>query len=136
MQPTIPTKVERSDESQNVTIELPSAIKLQSLGAYNSSNGTISIPKNLYIDSYPPGEKGYYIVEFKGANPEEYKAKVTDLGGEFFGFISDNAHLVGMNGSTKDRVQKLDIAQWIGIYQPAYKIQPGLLNKKGNATLS
>ncbi len=124
------------DEMLNVVVELPSSIMLQSLGAYNSSNGTINIPRNLYIHSYPPDIKGYYIVQFKGANPEEYKAKVTELGGEFFGFISDDAHLVKMNGSTKDKIQKLDIVQWAGIYQPAYKIRPGLLYKKGNVTLN
>lgn len=71
------------DETQNVIIELPSSIKLQSLGAYNSSNGSISIPKNLYIHSYSPDAKGYYIVQFRGTTPEEYKALVTNLGGEF-----------------------------------------------------
>lgn len=124
------------DESQNVNVELPSSIKLQSLGAYSSSNGTIRIPSNLYIHSYPLGVKGYYIVQFKGPIYEEYKAQVTSLGGELFGFIREHAFIVKMNNSTKSRVQKSDIVQWVGIYQPAYKIQPGLLNEKGDVILN
>lgn len=49
---TVPPTSTPGDEMQNVVIELPSSIKLQSLGAYSSSNGTISIPKNLYIHDF------------------------------------------------------------------------------------
>jgi hypothetical protein len=123
-------------ESLEVIVEVPHSIKLRALEAYNLSDGKISIPIDLYIDSYPSGIRGYYIVQFKGQIYEEYKTLIIDLGGEFFNYIPDNAFIVKMNLSTRDKIQKIDVINWIGIYQPAYKVSSNLINKTGNITLT
>ena len=125
--------------SSEVIVEIPQSIKLKALEVFSSSDSKISIPKDLYIDSYPSETKGYYIVQFKGPIYEEYKTQVIDLGGELLDYIPKNAFIVRMNESTRDKVQKLSVVQWIGIYQPAYKISPNLLkklNKTGNVNLT
>ena len=124
------------EESSETIVEVPRSIKLKDLEAYNLNDSKISIPKNLYIDSYPSETEGYYIVQFNGPIYEEHKTQVIDLGGKFFGYIPKNAFIVKMNESTKNEVQKLHIIQWVGIYQPAYKVSPILLDKTGNVTLT
>ena len=124
------------EESSETIVEVPRSIKLKVLEAYNLNDSKISIPKNLYIDSYPSETEGYYIVQFNGPIYEEHKTQVIDLGGKFFGYIPKNAFIVKMNESTKNEVQKLNIIQWVGIYQPAYKVSPVLLDKTGNVTLT
>jgi len=128
--------VEWSNELPEVIIEIPQSIKLKALEAYNVNDNRISIPKDLHIDSYPSEVEGYYIVQFKGPVYEEYKTEVISQGGNFFGYIPDNAFIIKMNESTEKNIQKLNIVQWVGIYQPAYKISPTLLNKTGNVTLT
>ncbi len=115
--------------SEKVFVEIPSNIKMQSLPAYNISDGKIIIPKDLYIEYYPDGE-GYYIVQFAGPIYEEYKNKVVNSGGKLYGYVPEYAFIVKMNESAKNKVQNLDIVKWIGIYQPAYRISPSISKEK------
>ena len=128
--------VNRVKELPEAIVEVPESIKLKALEAYNLNDSKIIIPKDLYIDSYPSETEGYYIVQFKGPIYEEYKDQVINLGGKFFDYIPENAFIMKMDECTRDKVQKLNVIQWIGIYQPAYKISPSLLNKTGNVTLT
>ncbi|MCL5256693.1 MAG: S8 family serine peptidase [Chloroflexi bacterium] len=41
-----------------------------------------------------------------------------------------------MNGPTKAKVQKLDFVRWVGPFQPAYKIAPGLAKKSGDVEVN
>jgi hypothetical protein len=59
-----------------------------------------------------------------------------ELGGTLSWYIPDYAFLVRMNSSVKTMVQSLPFVRWVGIYQPAYKIHPDLLNRAaGSVTI-
>lgn len=80
----------------------------------------------LSISQYPDNVDGYYIVQFSGYIKEEYKQAVRDMGAVIYDYVPNNAFIVRMNTSIKSRVEILDGVQWIGVYQPSYRISPVL----------
>jgi hypothetical protein len=87
-----------------------------------------NFPPDLRISSYPEGETGFYIVQFSGPVRPEWKEQIRELGGILSWYIPDYAFLVRMYPSVKTRIQSLPFVRWVGIYQPAYKIHPHLLD--------
>jgi hypothetical protein len=63
-----------------------------------SEAGPIALPSELTLIGYPEGKAGYYILQFKGPILEKWKKAVLEA----------------------------DPIRWIGIYQPGYRIAPGL----------
>jgi hypothetical protein len=59
----------------------------------------------------------------------EWKERIIELGGTLSWYIPDYAFLVRMDSSVKTKVQSLPFVRWVGIYQPAYKIHPDLLDR-------
>ena len=97
------------------------------------------VPKlqpDLEIASYPAGESGYFIVQFSGPVVAEWKEKVEELGGALFWYIPDYAFLVKMDPSIITKIQSLPFVRWVGIYQPAYKINPDLLGRGSAETVT
>ena len=80
----------------------------------------------LSISQYPGDVEGYYIVQFSGYIREEWKQAVSDTGAVIFDYVPNNAFVVRMDPSEKSLVESLDKVQWIGIYQPSYRISPAL----------
>jgi len=80
----------------------------------------------LAVSQYSPGTEGYYIVQFNGPVHDEWKRAVRDTGAVIFDYIPNNAFIVRMDASVKSQVQALPGVQWVGIYQPAYRISPAL----------
>lgn len=99
-------------------------------GTYDplSQTGPMNLPEELIIDTYPPEEPGYYILQFKGPVQEEWKEVVSNVGGKFFDYIPDFAFIVKMDRRTKLLVEALNSVRWVGIYQPAYRISPDLVS--------
>ncbi|MBA1341810.1 MAG: Subtilisin-like serine protease [ANME-2 cluster archaeon] len=80
----------------------------------------------LSISQYPGDVEGYYIVQFSGYIREEWKQAVSDTGAVIFDYVPNNAFVVRMKPAEKSLVELLDKVQWIGIYQPSYRISPAL----------
>ncbi|HUV82033.1 MAG TPA: S8 family serine peptidase [archaeon] len=78
------------------------------------------------ISQYPDNVDGYYIVQFSGSIREEWKQDVRDTGAVIYDYIPNNAFVVRMSTTVKSQVESLDKVQWIGIYQPSYRVSPVL----------
>jgi hypothetical protein len=102
---------------------------------FNTANGNPDLPSTLAITSYPDHIQGTYIVQKEGPITEEWKAEITKAGGEILSYIPDNAFLVRMENSAKNNVASVRGNQWMGIYQPAYKISPELNGRQGTVTV-
>ena len=87
----------------------------------------------LSISQYPSDVEGYYIVQFSGYIREEWKQAVSDTGAVIFDYVPNNAFVVRMDPVEKSRVESLDEVQWIGIFQPSYRISPALSSAIFNA---
>jgi hypothetical protein len=85
-----------------------------------------AIPPGLAVSGYPAGERGYYIVQFGGPIKQEWKDQVTATGAEILNYIPDFAFKVRMNPAQAQDVEKLNNVNWVGLFQPAYKLSPDL----------
>lgn len=84
-------------------------------------------PSKDQVEYYEPE---YYIVQFKGSVKDEWKNEITSFGAEITNsYIPNYAFITKMNGPTKEKVEELSFVNWVGIYQPAFKIPPELLNQ-------
>ncbi|NIQ37500.1 MAG: hypothetical protein GTN81_02765 [Proteobacteria bacterium] len=111
----------KSPGSNSVPIHL-------AIGSFDplSAEGPIALPSELTLVGYPEGMAGYYIVQFKGPILEKWKKAVLGAGARIFGYIPKFAFVVKMDDRTRETVSAMNPIRWIGIYQPAYRIAPGL----------
>ncbi|UCF07750.1 MAG: S8 family serine peptidase [Thermoplasmata archaeon] len=101
----------------------PSLLRLRA-GAFDPLTEEPDVESEL-VTTTP---NGYYIVQFKGPIQRSWKDDVRALGGSFYGYIPEYAFIVGIDDHRIDDVRGLPSVRWAGIYQPAYKVQEGLLS--------
>lgn len=78
----------------------------------------------------------YWLVQFVGPVKPEWGAAIRDLGGVLHDYVPENAYLVEMTAGVKEAVARLNYVNWVGPYQPAYKISPLLRGHRRRATAS
>jgi hypothetical protein len=94
---------------------------------FDINEGPQGLAPELTIDEYGSRVDGWYIVQFDDAVQEMFKAKLHQLGAEIGTYVPNNAFMVKMSHEVKAQVEGLDFVQYVGIYQPAYKIDGALL---------
>ncbi|MBS3782444.1 MAG: S8 family serine peptidase, partial [Candidatus Thermoplasmatota archaeon] len=97
--------------------------------SFNTDEGTPKIPENLKIEKYAGQEEGTYIIQFIGPIKTEWKEELKDMGVSFHEFRHRYNYIVKMDPSIERDVEDLNFVNWVGIYQPAYKFDPGLLKR-------
>lgn len=75
----------------------------------------------------------YWIVQVVGPIKPEWGEKIKELGGKLHGHIPDHALLVYMTPQIKEQVAELPFVEWVGLYEPAYKVSPLLMGRKKRA---
>ena len=83
-----------------------------------------------------PDDNSYYIVQCTGPIQMDWKLVLEDSGVVLLEYLPDFAFLVRFEPGMKERVSSQPFVRWIGPYNPAYKIEPGLLNKSGGYEVS
>ena len=84
------------------------------------------LTKMQTIHRYAQGKKGYYIVQFNGPIRTRQKKKLGNIGVQVLDYLPDFAFIVKMNSKTRGTVASMKDVRWVGIYQPAYRIEPVL----------
>jgi hypothetical protein len=102
---------------------------------FDSRLGPPKLPQELSLDSYAPGTTGAYIIQFIGPIKQAWLRKIEDLGVEIYNYLPNYAYIVLMNSSLEKMVRELDSVQWLGIFQPAYKICPQVSGGKINIVI-
>ncbi|MCW5852024.1 MAG: hypothetical protein KIT87_18265 [Anaerolineae bacterium] len=100
------------------------AIRLRAATFVPTQGQAPNIPPGLAIAGYPEGQKGYYIVQFVGPVEPAWKDEVTAEGGELLEYVPDFAFKVKMNPGQARKVEQLDSVAWVGLFHPAYKLDP------------
>jgi parallel beta-helix repeat protein len=108
----------------------PTTISLNSY-QFDPLRGEPALSDTLKIDSYPDGINGIYIVQFKGPIQNAWLSEIVALGAEVYSYLPNYAYLVGMENDVADAVSTLTDVRWVGIYQPAYKMDSRLLSCDG-----
>ncbi|MGD8626699.1 MAG: S8 family serine peptidase, partial [Anaerolineae bacterium] len=93
---------------------------------FDPLQGEPAMDAGLYLDAYPQGEQGAYIVQFQGPILESWKEAIHGLGGQVLDYLPDYASIVWMDEAIREEVASLEAVRWVGVYQPAYKISPNL----------
>ena len=83
----------------------------------------------------PEGEYGYYVIQFPGPVRPEWKRAVERTGVELSWYLPNYAFIARVPNVAVDAVTDLPEVRWLGRYQPAWKIHPGLQNATGPQTL-
>src|SRR5262245_34651388 len=86
-----------------------------------------AIPPGLTIAGYAAGQRGYFIVQFAGPVMDAWKAQAAAAGAELLDYVPEFAFKVRMTPEAAERVAALDAVAWVGVFHPAYKLDPVLL---------
>jgi PGF-pre-PGF domain-containing protein len=120
----IPTNASKINETVNNND--PNAILLKNAQFITTDYTLQTVQSEQVLSSFSDDTDGYYIVQSTSYVTDEWKQSITDTGAVLFDYIPNNAFIVQMNSLVLARVEALDTVQWIGIYQPYYKISHGL----------
>ncbi|MCK4758249.1 MAG: right-handed parallel beta-helix repeat-containing protein [Thermoplasmata archaeon] len=113
----------------------PTTINLDSI-VFEPSYGEPAIPDELRIDSYPDDSVGSYIVQFIGPTQQDWLSELELLGVDIYTYLPYLAYIVGMDATTKESVASLPFVRWVGIYQPAYRIDPRLQTETNQTNIT
>jgi subtilisin family serine protease len=133
MLPTIAGKKLRFERLQKkrslVSKRLKKSIKLRfASGEFDPlmESGPDRLAERSATKTFAQGETGYYLVQFDGPIRVKQKKKLRKLGAQVFDYLPDFAFIVKMNDKTRAAVESMQQVRWVGIYQPAYRIEPAL----------
>ncbi len=109
----------------------PTVLKFK-IGHFSTANGMPSYAK-LGLERAPKStEADWYIVQFIGPVNDAWRSEVRRAGGKIHNdYIPNYGQVVKMNGDVKGKIEKLPFVQFVGYYQPAFRINPDLLNAPG-----
>lgn len=101
---------------------------------FDTRLGEPSIPSELRVNLTQQLNCDKFILQFVGPIKQEWKDKVASYGVVLFGYLPSYGFIVQMNSSLMPELEQLYFVQWIGIYQPAYKVLESLLNSADSRT--
>jgi hypothetical protein len=78
-----------------------------------------------------PGQAGYYIIQFEGPIRREWVRELERRGITPFGYLPNYAMLSRLDREQYNLVKTLPRVRWVGLYEPAYKLQHALLDARG-----
>jgi subtilisin family serine protease len=84
------------------------------------------IPESLRIERYAEGASGDYLVQFKRGRADEGKAALARLGVSASVYLPEDAFKIRLSRAQVEKVRRFRPLEWIGPYQPAFKLAPKL----------
>ncbi len=90
------------------------------------TEGEPELESDLQIDGYGEGEEGMYLVHMLGPVNPEWRINLERVGVEIINYVPNYAYEVVMTPELADEVEDLFFVDWVGIYQPEYKLHSRL----------
>jgi hypothetical protein len=84
------------------------------------------VPKVAAGLQVSPAASDYWLVQVEYPATKATRLAITSTGAEILGALPDVTYLVRANPAIADAVKGIDGVRWVGAYEPAYKIAPGL----------
>ncbi len=101
---------------------------------FDTNEGIPEINEELKIDDYEPGIEGIYLIDLMGPVNPEWREDLEEKGVEILNYVPNYAYEVRMTPEQAEKVEDLFFVDWVGIYQPEFKLaenlEPGLLHVK------
>ncbi len=95
--------------------------------SFDIHEGPSGIASDMMLDGYPSGTYGLYIVHMLGPVSGEWVKELEGIGVDMINYIPNYAFEVRMTPEQASEVEKLDFIDWVGVYQPAFKLAPNLI---------
>jgi hypothetical protein len=96
----------------------------------DARTGEPALPAGLTAREVP-GRDGYYIVQFEGPIQREWVRDLERQGLQPFGYLPNYAMLCRLDREQLDLASGSRRVRWVGLFQPAYKLEQNLLNARG-----
>lgn len=106
--------------------ELPQRTKLSLKSHPFDLEEGIDFSEELTIDGYDPGTKGLYLVHMLGPVHPDWRDQLEKRDIEIINYVPNYAYEVRMTPETAERVDDLEFIDWVGIYQPGFKLAENL----------
>ncbi len=91
--------------------------------------GEPPLPAELRLDGSAASQ--YYIVQFTGPIDQTWVSLLHRQSIGVFGYLPHYAMLARLDASQVAQVKAQPFVRWVGLFQPAYKLELGLLDKPG-----
>ncbi|MCB0635090.1 MAG: S8 family serine peptidase, partial [Lewinella sp.] len=83
---------------------------------------------NLTVNGFTTDEAGYYFVQFTGPVTRGMKDQVTATGAALVEYVPNYTFICRMTDAQREQVEQLTAVQFVGIFQPGFKISNQLQN--------
>ncbi len=90
--------------------------------------GDLSFPEQLTVDRARDPSYDLYIVQFIGPINGAWIESVRSTGAQVFGYLPQFSYMMALQPHALEIVRRLPFVRWVGLYEPAYKISPELLD--------
>lgn len=100
-------------------------------GTFDPLVGEPLIPTDLRTATVP-GQDNYFIVQFAGPIEDGWTSQVEALGAKLLDYIPDFAFIAQMTPEIAEKARSLEAVRWVGLFHPAYRIDPELRRASGN----
>ncbi len=78
-------------------------------------------------------KSGYWLIQMVGPVKPEWGDGLASLGVTLGEYVPENAFLARMTVDVAEKVRGLPFVNWVGLYEPAYKVSPLLMGRKKKA---
>lgn len=99
---------------------------------FDTNQGYPDFESDLMIDGYEEGEEGIYIVDMVAPSNPEWREELENMGIEILNYQRNYAYEVVMTPEQVEQVEEKFFVDWVGIYQPGFKLaedlKPGEVN--------
>jgi subtilisin family serine protease len=86
-----------------------------------------NIPARMARAGYAAGERGYYLVQFRGPVQQAWKDALAAQGADVLDYLPDNAFKVRMTPAVAARIQARGEVAWVGMFEPAFTFDPAAI---------
>ena len=97
----------------------------------DTRTGEPALPSELRL-SPAADQNQYYIVQFTGPFLRQWFRELERSGIKTFGYLPNYAVLAQLTPDQRQYVASLPMVRWVGLFQPAYKLESGLLDGTGS----
>ena len=93
--------------------------------------GEPALPAGLRLEP-TAGQSQYCVVQFTGPFVRQWFRELDRAGIRTFGYLPQYAVLAQLTPEQRAYVASLPMVRWVGLYQPAYKLESGLADARGS----
>ncbi len=93
---------------------------------FDTNEGYPNFDSELMIDEYEKGERGIYIVDMIAPVNPEWREELEEIRVDVINYQWRYAYETVMTPEQADEVEDLKFVDWVGIYQPGFKLAEDL----------